>query len=298
MVAVSTVIRSLAARGVGSPWIAPDEIIYALLGRALYESGELSILGAETGFYSLLYPALVGLPLSIADAETGHRVLHVVQALVVSCTAIPVYLWGRTLAGKRARARRSGADAGPAHSRLLGARDERGPLPPGRDARAVVAGPGARAADGGSAGAAGPRRDGGDRHAAPGCGADPGCRDRRPREGGARSRSARRPALRGRARSAPGRKPGGRARCGLWSIRRLLVGGRGLVRPRRRRSIRRLSRSRDRADLGSRALPRPAPALEHEHRVARDTARAARLRRGHAGLHPVARARGGNLRVA
>ena len=101
MVAVSTVVRSLAARGVGSPWIAPDEIIYALLGRALYESGELSILGAETGFYSLFYPALVGLPLSIADAETGHRVLHVVQALVVSCTAIPVYLWGRTLAGKR-----------------------------------------------------------------------------------------------------------------------------------------------------------------------------------------------------
>ena len=102
MVAVSTVIRSVAARGVGSPWIAPDEIIYALLGRALYESGELSILGAETGFYSLLYPALVGLPLSIADAETGHRVLHVVQALVVSCTAIPVYLWGRALAGKGA----------------------------------------------------------------------------------------------------------------------------------------------------------------------------------------------------
>ena len=100
MVAVSTAIRSLAARGVGSPWIAPDEIIYALLGRALYQSGELSILGAETGFYSLLYPALVGLPLSIADAETGHRVLHVLQALVVSCTAIPVYLWGRTLAGK------------------------------------------------------------------------------------------------------------------------------------------------------------------------------------------------------
>ena len=100
IVAVSTAARSVAARGVGSPWIAPDEIIYALLGRALWESGELTILGADTGFYSLLYPALVGLPLSVADAETGHRLLHVLQALVVSCTAIPVYLWGRTLAGK------------------------------------------------------------------------------------------------------------------------------------------------------------------------------------------------------
>ncbi|MBA2298572.1 MAG: glycosyltransferase family 39 protein [Actinobacteria bacterium] len=98
MVAVSTGLRSLAAWGVASPWIVPDEVIYALLGRSLWEHGELSILGADTGFYSLLYPVLVGLPLSIGDAETGQRLLHVVQALVVSCTAIPVYLWGRRLA--------------------------------------------------------------------------------------------------------------------------------------------------------------------------------------------------------
>ncbi len=97
LVAVSTGLRSLAAEGVGSPWIAPDEIIYALLGRSLWESGELSILDGDTGFYSLLYPALVGLPLSVGDAETGHRILHVLQAFVVSCTAIPVYLWGRRL---------------------------------------------------------------------------------------------------------------------------------------------------------------------------------------------------------
>ena len=298
MVAVSTVIRSIAARGVGSPWIAPDEIIYALLGRALYESGDLSILGAETGFYSLLYPALVGLPLSIADAETGHRVLHVVQALVVSCTADSCLSVGTRPSRKGRSARRGGADAGPSHSRLLGARDERGALPPRRDARALVSGPGARAADGGSTGAARPCRDGGARHAAAGCGADPGRRDRRPREGGARSRSARRPALRGRPRSGPDRDPGGGARCGLWGIRRLLVGGRGLVRPRRRRSFRGLSRSGRRADLGSRAFPRAGFALEHEHRVARDAARVARIRRGHAGLHPMARTRGGNLRVA
>ncbi|MBA3244379.1 MAG: glycosyltransferase family 39 protein [Actinobacteria bacterium] len=97
LVVASTVLRTLAARGVGSPWIAPDEIVYALLGRSLWADGELSILGGETGFYSLLYPALVGLPLSLADAETGHAILHVLQALVVSCTAIPVYLWGRRL---------------------------------------------------------------------------------------------------------------------------------------------------------------------------------------------------------
>lgn len=98
LVAVSTVLRSLAAWEVGSPWIAPDEIVYALLGRSLWESGTLSILGGDTGFYTLLYPALVGLPLGIGDIETGRQILQVVQALVVSTVAVPVYLWGRRLA--------------------------------------------------------------------------------------------------------------------------------------------------------------------------------------------------------
>ncbi|HXH88441.1 MAG TPA: glycosyltransferase family 39 protein [Gaiellaceae bacterium] len=101
LVAISTLLRAVAAWGVGSPWIAPDEMIYALLGRSLWEDGRLSILGADTGFYSLLYPALVGLPFATLDVDSAHRVVQVVQALVVSSTAIPVYLWGRTLARPR-----------------------------------------------------------------------------------------------------------------------------------------------------------------------------------------------------
>ena len=97
LVAASTVLRTYAAWGVGSPWIAPDEMIYALLGRSLWESGSLSILGAETGFYSLLYPLLVGLPYSVLDVGSAHRVVQVVQAALLSGTAIPVYLWGRRL---------------------------------------------------------------------------------------------------------------------------------------------------------------------------------------------------------
>lgn len=97
LVALSTVARSLAAWQVDSPWIAPDEIIYTLLGRSLWETGSLSILGGETGFYTLLYPAFVGLPLAADDLETGRRSLQVLQALAMSGTAVPVYLWGRRL---------------------------------------------------------------------------------------------------------------------------------------------------------------------------------------------------------
>ena len=78
-----------------------DEIIYTLLGRSLWQNGTLSILGGDTGFYTLLYPGLVGLPLGMDDLETGRRILQVLQALVMSATAVPVYLWGRRFVRRR-----------------------------------------------------------------------------------------------------------------------------------------------------------------------------------------------------
>jgi hypothetical protein len=81
---------------VPSPWITPDEMIYSALGRSLYEHGTLAILGGPTPFYSLVYPAFVGLPLSVSMGA-GYAVLKVLQALAMSLAAVPVFLWGRTL---------------------------------------------------------------------------------------------------------------------------------------------------------------------------------------------------------
>jgi hypothetical protein len=97
LVVCSTAVRTVAAWRVEGPWITPDETIYTLLGRSLWETGRLSILGGETGFYTLFYPLLVGLPLSLDDPETGRRVLQLLQALAMSMTAVPLYLWGRSL---------------------------------------------------------------------------------------------------------------------------------------------------------------------------------------------------------
>lgn len=100
LVAGSAVFRALDARAIAVPWIV-DELVYGLLGQALYRSGELEVLGGPTPFYSLLYPALVGLPLGLDDLERGYALLRPLQALVVSLTAVPVYLWGRTLMARR-----------------------------------------------------------------------------------------------------------------------------------------------------------------------------------------------------
>ena len=83
------------------PWIAPDEMIYGLTGQSLYHSGSLNILGGQTPYYSTVVPAFVGIPLSLGDLELGYSILKVVQALAMSLTAVPVYLWACSLVDRR-----------------------------------------------------------------------------------------------------------------------------------------------------------------------------------------------------
>ncbi len=101
LVAISTIARALAGLRVPTPWIAADEMIYAELGRSLWETGHLSILGADTAFYSLVYPALIGLPLALFDTALGYDVARVLGALAMSLAAVPVFAWGRTLMSER-----------------------------------------------------------------------------------------------------------------------------------------------------------------------------------------------------
>jgi hypothetical protein len=100
LVTVSTLLRFWGGSLVPIPWINPDEIIYAELGRSLYRSGTFEILGRPTEFISLVYPALVGGPLSLGNVERGYDLLKLVQALLMSLTAVPVYLWARSLGAR------------------------------------------------------------------------------------------------------------------------------------------------------------------------------------------------------
>jgi len=101
LVLVSTVVRVALSRGVDAPWIAPDEHLYGLVGRSLVHGNGLTIVGERVPYYSLLYPLFVGLSLLGTDAATGVTVTQVAQALLMSATAVPVFLWARPLAGSR-----------------------------------------------------------------------------------------------------------------------------------------------------------------------------------------------------
>ena len=101
IVLASTVGRFALSRGVAAPWIASDEQLYGLLGRSLVSGDGLTVLGHSVPYYSLLYPFLVGLPFLWGDAAGAVTWVQAVQALLMSATAVPVFVWARPLAGRR-----------------------------------------------------------------------------------------------------------------------------------------------------------------------------------------------------
>jgi Dolichyl-phosphate-mannose-protein mannosyltransferase len=94
-------VRLWAALRVPSPWFTPDEMVYGELGRSLYATGHLDILGHSTPFFSFVYPALVGPFLNFGNLELGYTLLKAAQALVMSLTAVAVFLWARSFVRPR-----------------------------------------------------------------------------------------------------------------------------------------------------------------------------------------------------
>jgi hypothetical protein len=101
IVFVSASLRTWAAGAVSGPWFTPDEMIYAELGRSFWTHARFEILGANPGFFGIVYPALVGLPLHVLGISRGYALLKPLQALMVSLTAVPVYWWARSLMSAR-----------------------------------------------------------------------------------------------------------------------------------------------------------------------------------------------------
>ena len=60
-----------AARRSRCPGSRPTRCSTGLIGESLWETGTLTVRGLETPYYSLLYPAFVGLPLSLDDAHAS-----------------------------------------------------------------------------------------------------------------------------------------------------------------------------------------------------------------------------------
>jgi hypothetical protein len=97
LIVVSTAIRFVAAQAFTTPWIAPDEMVYGMIGEGLWSHGTLTLRSFPSPYYSLLTPALIGAPLSAFDLADGIQWARLLQALAMSLVALPTYLWARRL---------------------------------------------------------------------------------------------------------------------------------------------------------------------------------------------------------
>jgi hypothetical protein len=97
LVVLSTVIRFAAAQAFTTPWIAPDEMVYGLIGESLWSHGTTDVRGLPAPYYSVLTPALVGAPLAAFDLASGVEWARLLQALAMSLVAVPTYIWARRL---------------------------------------------------------------------------------------------------------------------------------------------------------------------------------------------------------
>lgn len=101
LVVASTAIRFAAAQAFTTPWIAPDEMVYGMLGEGLWTHGTLTLRSLPSPYYSLLTPALVGAPLAAFDLDTGIQWARLLQALAMSLVAVPTFAWTRRIASTR-----------------------------------------------------------------------------------------------------------------------------------------------------------------------------------------------------
>jgi hypothetical protein len=100
LVAVVVAARLWAALGLDAPWIAPDEMLYGMLGRSFWETGHQQLLDGRSPFYGI-YPYLAGAPLAAFGTSTGVVVVKVLQALLLALPVLVVYIWTRGLARAR-----------------------------------------------------------------------------------------------------------------------------------------------------------------------------------------------------
>jgi hypothetical protein len=89
LVVAAVVLRAVAALALPTPFLYPDEGVYALLGRGLWRHGDLAVLGGPSRYVSTLYPVVSALP---------YGLLRVLQVLALCGSAVVAYVWARRLA--------------------------------------------------------------------------------------------------------------------------------------------------------------------------------------------------------
>ena len=102
LVAVSTAVRFGFARHMVGPWIMIDEIVYSELAKSFAASGSFAVREVPTGGYGVVYPILISPAYALfRSIPTVYSAIKLINALLMSLTAVPAYLLARRVVSKR-----------------------------------------------------------------------------------------------------------------------------------------------------------------------------------------------------
>ena len=101
IVLASIALRAALAGRTASPWIMVDELIYSELAKSFASGGNFLVRGVPSNGYGFVYPILIAPAFRIGSVPTAYHVAKIVNAVVMSLTAIPVYLLARRLLSMR-----------------------------------------------------------------------------------------------------------------------------------------------------------------------------------------------------
>ncbi len=102
IVACSFVFRFAFARHMVGPWIMIDEIVYSELAKSVAATGHFAVRGVPTAGYGVVYPLLISPAYALfRDVPTVYTGIKVVNALLISLTAVPAFLLARRVVSPR-----------------------------------------------------------------------------------------------------------------------------------------------------------------------------------------------------
>jgi len=104
IVALSAMFRFWLARSSPTPWIMPDEYIYAELSRSLADTGHFAVNGAGMASWSYgpLYPLLIAPAWLLTESATqAYAAIQLINSIVMSTAAVSAYYLGRRVLDKQ-----------------------------------------------------------------------------------------------------------------------------------------------------------------------------------------------------
>ncbi len=102
LVALSALFRYALARRSVAPWIMVDELVYSELAKSFASSGRLLIRDHPVGLsYGFAYPVLISPAYRLfAAPPQAYAAIKVINAVLMSSTAVPVYLLARRVVSR------------------------------------------------------------------------------------------------------------------------------------------------------------------------------------------------------